>query len=111
MAGKKIDTVLILLMQIVLIILFVIFAAYDDDYEQNSYPMFQDVHVMIFIGFGFLMTFLRRYGYSAVGFNFLLGALIIQWALLCQGFYQLNENNKMELGIGRWILSSFYNSI
>jgi hypothetical protein len=38
MAGKKIDTVLILLMQIVLIILFVIFAAYDDDYEQNSYP-------------------------------------------------------------------------
>jgi ammonium transporter Rh len=100
MAGKKIDTVLILLMQIVLIILFVIFAAYDDDYEQNSYPMFQDVHVMIFIGFGFLMTFLRRYGYSAVGFNFLLGALIIQWALLCQGFYQLNENNKMELGIG-----------
>ncbi|RZB40446.1 ammonium transporter Rh type A, partial [Asbolus verrucosus] len=62
--------------------------------------MFQDVHVMIFIGFGFLMTFLRRYGYSAVGFNFLLGALIIQWALLCQGFYQLNENNKMKLGIG-----------
>lgn len=28
---------------------------------------FQDIHVMIFIGFGFLMTFLKRYGYSAVG--------------------------------------------
>ncbi|XP_015835084.1 ammonium transporter Rh type A isoform X2 [Tribolium castaneum] len=66
----------------------------------GDYKLFQDIHVMIFIGFGFLMTFLRRYGYSAVGFNFLLGALIIQWALLCQGFYQLNENNKMKLGIG-----------
>lgn len=25
------------------------------------------------------MTFLRRYGYSAVGFNFLLSAVAIQW--------------------------------
>ncbi len=25
------------------------------------YSMFQDIHVMIFIGFGFLMTFLKKY--------------------------------------------------
>uniref|UniRef100_A0A8C2P7K7 Ammonium transporter Rh type C n=1 Tax=Capra hircus TaxID=9925 RepID=A0A8C2P7K7_CAPHI len=49
------------------------------------YPSFQDVHVMIFVGFGFLMTFLQRYGYSSVGFNFLLAAFGIQWALLMQG--------------------------
>ena len=29
------------------------------------YPMFQDVNVMIFIGFGFLMTFLCRYAVSS----------------------------------------------
>ena len=29
----------------------------------DFYAMFQDIHVMIFIGFGFLMTFLKRYGY------------------------------------------------
>ena len=34
------------------------------------YPFFQDVHVMIFIGFGFLMTFLRKYSHSSLGYNF-----------------------------------------
>jgi len=29
-------------------------------YIQKYYPMFQDVHVMIFIGFGFLMVFLKE---------------------------------------------------
>ena len=28
----------------------------------DFYAMFQDIHVMIFVGFGFLMTFLKRYG-------------------------------------------------
>lgn len=27
----------------------------------DLYSMFQDIHVMIFIGFGFLMTFLKKY--------------------------------------------------
>lgn len=39
---------------------------------------------MIFIGFGFLMTFLKRYGYGAVGFNMLLAAVTIQWAMLVE---------------------------
>ncbi len=33
---------------------------------------------MIFAGFGFLMTFLKKFGYSAVGINFLLAALACQ---------------------------------
>ena len=28
------------------------------------YPLFQDVHVMIFIGFGYLMTFLKNYSFT-----------------------------------------------
>jgi len=50
-----------------------------DDYTEWAYGHFQDVHVMIFIGFGFLMTFLKHYNWSAVGFNFLLGAVAIEW--------------------------------
>lgn len=51
------------------------------------YPFYQDVHIMIFIGFGFLMTFLRRYGYSSVGYNYLLAAMAIEWYLLTHGFF------------------------
>ena len=41
--------------------------------EMSAYPMWQDTHVMIFIGFGFLMTFLRAYGFSSLTINFLVG--------------------------------------
>ncbi|UJR20610.1 hypothetical protein I4U23_023735 [Adineta vaga] len=50
------------------------------------YPMFTDIHVMMFVGFGFLMTFLRRYSYSAVGFNFILCAFTLEWALIVRGY-------------------------
>lgn len=63
--------------------------------------VFQDVHVMIFIGIGFLMAFLKRYGYSSVGFTFLLGSFTVQWSVLCLGFYELNDDYKIELGIER----------
>ena len=52
-----------------------------------SPAVFQDVHVMIFVGFGFLMTFLRRYGYSSIGFNLLLAALVLQWGTLTSGLF------------------------
>ncbi|CAF3683688.1 unnamed protein product, partial [Rotaria sordida] len=49
------------------------------------YSFFQDVHVMMFIGFGFLMTFLRRYSFSSVSFNFLIAAFVVEWAILVHG--------------------------
>merc|ERR1712223_2216825 len=52
----------------------------------NGYPMFQDVHVMIFIGFGFLMTFLKKYGLSAMSLNMLIAVICLQWATLIYGF-------------------------
>lgn len=90
----------LILMQALFIILFAIFIEYSDEADgtllpidgqpivTQLYPFFTDVHVMIFIGFGFLMTFLRKYGYTAVGLNFLLGAFCIQWYLLVGGFWE-----------------------
>jgi ammonium transporter Rh len=51
------------------------------------YPFFQDVHVMIFIGFGFLMSFLNRAGFTATSHAFLVAAFSVLWAVLNRGFW------------------------
>ncbi|CAI5708322.1 unnamed protein product [Peronospora farinosa] len=48
----------------------------------SYYGMYMDVHVMIYIGFGFLMTFLRKYSMSAVSLNFLIAVLSLQWGII-----------------------------
>uniref|UniRef100_A0A1B0GIJ7 Ammonium transporter AmtB-like domain-containing protein n=1 Tax=Lutzomyia longipalpis TaxID=7200 RepID=A0A1B0GIJ7_LUTLO len=65
----------------------------------GSYPHFQDIHVMIFIGFGFLMTFLKKYGYSATGFNLLVASLMVQWALIARGCFEMEEG-KIRITLG-----------
>ena len=42
----------------------------------------------MFIGFGFLMTFLKRYSYGAIGFNFFIASVSIQWGLIVFSFFQ-----------------------
>lgn len=57
---------------------------HDHEFETQPYyfyAMFQDVHAMMFIGFGFLMTFLRKYGFGALSYNFILCAFGIQWGM------------------------------
>lgn len=48
----------------------------------------QQVAIMIFVGFGFLMTFLKRYSYSALGLNFFCSCIVILEALLVVGALQ-----------------------
>merc|ERR1719285_276917 len=52
------------------------------------YPTYQDVHVMIFIGFGFLMTFLAKYSWSSVSYTLMISCLCIQWGILMDGFWR-----------------------
>ncbi|CAF3358156.1 unnamed protein product [Rotaria sp. Silwood1] len=75
----------------------------------DFYSMFQDIHVMIFIGFGFLMTFLKRYGFSAVGYNFLVAAFVLEWALIVRGYmFDFNTStNTFPIDIERIIVADF----
>lgn len=114
--------ILALILEVITIILFAVFVVYDDgkghghdDHHDNNthpdepmdlYPMFQDVHVMIFIGFGFLMTFLKRYGFSSVGVNLLLAAFGLQWGLLMQGLWHL-DHGKIKINIFKIINADF----
>ena len=56
---------------------------------QSYYPAWQDVHTMIYIGFGFLMVFLKTSSWTAVGFNFLLSAWAFQIAILMSAFWHI----------------------
>ena len=49
----------------------------------NAYnPLFNDVHVMVFLGIGFLLTFLKNYSLTALTFNLIIGAISVQWYIL-----------------------------
>ena len=68
--------------------------------------MFQDIHVMMFIGFGFLMTFLKRYGFSSVGLNFLIAAFVLQWATLTGGWIRHFVENKIHVNVETFVFLS-----
>ena len=38
------------------------------DNVQSLYPLFQDIHVMIFVGFGFLYAFPKAHSWTSVGY-------------------------------------------
>ena len=57
------------------------------DTAQLKYAFFQDVHVMIFIGFGFLMVFLKNSSWCSIGFNYLIACWAIQICVLFTGFW------------------------
>jgi len=80
-----------------------------EDELLTLYPMFQDVHVMMLVGFGFLMTFLKRHGFGSVGFNFLLTSYIIQWALLVNGWFSMigGENSAIQLSLESFLHADF----
>ncbi|KFW78961.1 Ammonium transporter Rh type A, partial [Manacus vitellinus] len=67
---------------------------------------FQDVHVMIFVGFGFLMTFLKKYGFSSVGINMLIAAFGLQWGTLMQGFWHMH-GGKIQTDVRSMINADF----
>uniref|UniRef100_A0A8C2Y5X3 Ammonium transporter Rh type A n=1 Tax=Coturnix japonica TaxID=93934 RepID=A0A8C2Y5X3_COTJA len=99
-------SIIALLLEVVFIILFGLFAEYDDE-NITLYPFFKDVHLMIFIGFGFLMTFLKKYGFTSVGVNMLIAAFGLQWGTLMQGFLHGGRGGKIPVNIKSMINADF----
>lgn len=123
-AGRRLLLPLLcLLVQVATAILFAVFVRYNHETDaalwhwgnhSNAdnefyfrYPSFQDVHTMVFVGFGFLMAFLQRYGFSSVGFTFLLAALALQWSTLVQGFLHSFRDGHIHVGVDSMINADF----
>ena len=82
---------MLMLGQIILLLIWTFCAQYDKGVlpqtekapaNSNVYACFQDVNVMIFIGFGFLMTYLKAQGQTALSFNWIISIWCIQWGIL-----------------------------
>jgi ammonium transporter Rh len=122
--GNPLFWKVFLFVQAVMIVLYATVTRYDNTTagsiingspNAHTYPLFQDVHVMIFIGFGYLMTFLRKYGFSAVGLNFVVACLCIQWHILVGGFseqwthvgFHASEFHKINISLNSFLLADF----
>ncbi|CAK8689086.1 unnamed protein product [Clavelina lepadiformis] len=125
--GK--ETSILLVAQVIFIVLFGLFVDYGEragpashgDHNSTSevageeltfdqfYPMYQDVHVMMLIGFGFLMTFLKRHGFGSVSFNFLLTCYVIEWSTLVNGWFGMigGSTNKIHLDVESLLHADF----
>ena len=56
-----------------------------------------DIHMMLIGGFGFLMTFLKRYGFSSLGLTFIVVTVTTEWAILLRGFTHMDDSFTIKL--------------
>ncbi|KAJ3586101.1 hypothetical protein NHX12_012502 [Muraenolepis orangiensis] len=114
--------VFVVVSQLVIVALFAVFVTYDDQADARlqgngtvamdnalytDYPFFTDIQVMIFVGFGCLLAFLRQYGFGGMVFNFLTATFATQWAILVQGYFQFSHDGQIHLGLINVINAEF----
>lgn len=114
--------VLVFALEVLIVVLYAGFVTYDEhtnallqnnmtNPEENAvyhdYTFFADIQVMIFIGFGCLLAFFRRYGFGGMVLNFLTATFSIQWAILVQGFFHFYYDGKIHLGLINLINAEF----
>ncbi|XP_029350038.1 rh blood group, D antigen [Echeneis naucrates] len=94
---------LVLLLQIGFIVVFAFYAEIqsrenpDGKTFSKIYPEFQDVNVMVILGFGFLCTFLVRYGFSASAFTLLVAVIATQLAITLNGIEYYGPKIRLNL--------------
>lgn len=58
--------------------------------------------MIVILGFGFLGTFLVRYGFSASGFNLLVAVIATQWAIILNGIESFYYRGTAKINLKRW---------
>jgi len=54
---------------------------------QPLYSHYIDMALIVILGFGLMLSFLKKYSHSSMGGTFLFAAAMIQWAILNYGFW------------------------
>ena len=84
--------VTLLILEIAVIVVFGVFVRLDNSTDKalnsDRYPAYQDVNVMMLIGFGYLMAFSKTTSWSAFSYTFFMNALMPQLYILLSGFWR-----------------------
>lgn len=94
---------------VVLLICYFALTEYAVDPDVDAmYSWYIHVAIMIFVGFGFLMTFLRRYSLGAVSLNFLASCIVMLEAILVVGAFRAGGlKDKIEVNLELVTQSAF----
>ena len=57
--------------------------------------MILDINMMLVGGFGFLMAFVRRFTFSALGLTFIVVTFVTEWTILLQGFVEIATRERI----------------
>jgi ammonium transporter Rh len=71
------------------------------------YNNYVGVTLMMFVGFGYLMTFLRWYGLGAVGLTMFITCLGMQWAMLVEGLIHHDFQHKIVIDVMKLLEGDF----
>lgn len=82
----KIAASLVFLLHSAIVLLFALVTRYGASGVAN-YAYFQDIHVMVAVGFGFVLAFLYKNAFTTVGHSFLLISFVALWAIINVQFW------------------------
>ena len=66
---------------------------------RKNYKLFQDINIMIFLGFGLLRSFLKHHSWTSIAITFLAGVLSFEFGLFTLICWGSIFNNNWENGI------------
>jgi len=91
LANRKRFAFGLIFVEIVIFVMYSVFVRFqihnDQSLASTFYPLYQDINVMMLIGFGFLMTFIRKYAWSALSYTFFINAIAVQLYILVSQFW------------------------
>jgi ammonium transporter Rh len=63
----------------------------------NFYTFYTHIAMMVFLGFGLVSAFMKKYGFTSLGYTLLFGVIAWQWGILNNGFWwNVNVNARDE---------------
>src|SRR5438132_1319055 len=82
---------MLIILEIAVCILYGVFVRIDQSIppgtNEGRYLAFQNVNVMMLVGFGYLMAFIKGFAWSALSYTFFINAITAQLYILFSAFW------------------------